>query len=247
MIDNTSKKIPSINDLRAICQTPESSQHDSWYGKFIGRRFSIYFTKLFLYTPLNGNHITLLWCFIELIAASLFLTSNYFNSIVAAVLLHLAFILDGTDGEVSRFRKTSSLKGEYLDRLCHNVSYPAVMSAITISVVTEMPLSFFVFGFVFVVFFILVWLVDLEFYNIFSKINKKSIKFNINYKLNKSIFMLGKLIFFISNIDSIIILIFFASLFKILYIVVLLYSIILPARWLGGAILNIKKFDNLGE
>jgi phosphatidylserine synthase len=243
--NNSTKKNPSINDLRAVCQTPESSQNDSWYGKLFGRRISIYFTKLFLYTPLSGNGITLLWCTIDLIAAYLLLFPNYWNAILASLLLQLAYVLDGTDGEVSRYRKTSSLKGEYLDRLCHNISYPAIISAITLNVFYQTNLnSYLILGLVAVIFFLLSWLVDLEYCKIHSKV-KYEARTSINQKIeNKYVLFIGQAIFKITGIDAIILLILILSIFNLLNYFIILYSIVLPIRWGGSVVYRIRTLNH---
>ena len=41
-------------------------------------------------------------------------------------MLQLAYILDGTDGEIARFRNQCSYLGEYLDRVFHVFIYPLI-------------------------------------------------------------------------------------------------------------------------
>jgi len=113
----------SIKELRTRCQKSKNMGDilESSYICFV-RKLSIYFTWIILRTPLSANHIT----FLGLISAfigSLLLVSKYsVFLLLGTLLLQLFFLLDLCDGEISRFRKSSSLGGAYFDSLVHNYS-----------------------------------------------------------------------------------------------------------------------------
>jgi len=98
----------SIKELRKKCQKKGGSDY------YI-RKYSIYITRLFLYTNLTPNQITMIWVIVGVIGASLFIFGNYTYSIIGALLMFLAFSLDFVDGEVARYKKLTSGFGEFLD------------------------------------------------------------------------------------------------------------------------------------
>ena len=245
---NKKSKIPPLKELRKICQTPESALHDSWYGRNFARRISIYFTKFFLHLHLSGNQVTALWCILEITAGILFCFGNYWFSVIGALLIQLAYILDGTDGEVSRYRKTSSLKGEYFDRLCHNISYPCIFIGISFGVYTNFHTIWaFVFGFSASMFFLLMWLVELERDKIVSK-SKKDVEMENTAATftkqttggNSLLKVIGNKIIDPTSIDVILWIVLTGAILNFMYLILILYGVLLPCRWLLQVYYNLK-------
>lgn len=114
----------TIKELRAICQkTAPDPARESKVGKF-SRVFSIYTTKLFLYTPLTPNHITILSVLVFFAGINLLLPGVYWLDIVGALVVFFSIILDGSDGEVARFRKRGGvLGGMYTEPVSHDLQY----------------------------------------------------------------------------------------------------------------------------
>ena len=114
----------SIKELRSVCQPKEKLQStdDTWFTRLVSRRFSIYFTKLFLLLNVSPNQITVLMIIFGIIGSILF----SFPSIVLACLAFISFqiwtYLDCSDGEVARITKKTSLLGPYLDRVNHYIA-----------------------------------------------------------------------------------------------------------------------------
>ncbi|MBA7618392.1 hypothetical protein ES703_25718 [subsurface metagenome] len=117
----------SIKELRVICQ---SGHESSGYLKHVNRRISIYITKLLLHTPITGNQVTLFGILLGIASGILFSFGNYWYSIAAALLINLSEELDYVDGEVARYRGTSSPLGHYLDILGHIIVYPTLFMGI---------------------------------------------------------------------------------------------------------------------
>ena len=137
----------SIKELREICQKEHTNE--SWYVINFARRFSIYFTKFFLYTPISANQITVLMTILGVICGFLFALGTVFYSLLGALLLQFWFILDHVDGEIARYKKTTSLIGAYLDYLAHVIVHPAVFIGITFGIYQNFPsLTVFILGFV---------------------------------------------------------------------------------------------------
>jgi len=122
--------VESIKELRKICQSskvPHDCGHIFYFFKdTIWRYPSIYVTKLFLYTPITANQVTMLMIFLGFLISFLFSFGNYLYSLIAAILLEFVFVLDGVDGEIARYRKQSSINGVFLDLVMHiaNVAVP---------------------------------------------------------------------------------------------------------------------------
>ena len=126
---------PSIAELRAATQPDaifarNSGEH--WAGKLYVRRFSPYLTRLLLRTPLTPNAVTWLMLLDGLAAAALLTLPGIAPAIGAALLIQLQILLDCSDGEMARWKGTSSALGIYLDRLAHYVTEAALPIALGI-------------------------------------------------------------------------------------------------------------------
>jgi len=104
--------VESIKELERICQ---KGHKEVWTARVVYRKISIYFTKLFLYTPISANGVSFLSFIIGLPSILFFSFGDYYYSIVGAILLFFWMVLDYSDGQVARYRKSVSIKGEYLE------------------------------------------------------------------------------------------------------------------------------------
>jgi phosphatidylglycerophosphate synthase len=109
----------SIKELRKICQaTRETDLHKmSPTERFVFRKVSIYFTKLFLKMKTSANQVTLISLLVVIAAGILLIPGNPKYWIAASLLLHLFLILDCCDGEVARYNKTASPEGMFWDAI----------------------------------------------------------------------------------------------------------------------------------
>lgn len=116
-------RIP-IRELRRRCQgTAPAPERETFTGKK-ARFFSIYLTRLLLRTSITPNQITAISVSVFMIGVFLFLTQNNAASIVGAVLVFCATILDGCDGEIARFRGFKYAAGAlYVEPVSHDVQY----------------------------------------------------------------------------------------------------------------------------
>ena len=241
-------KMPPISELRRICQPP---REESWWFTYIGRPISIYLTKLLLYTPITGNQVTILMLIAGVAAGTLFISGNYWYSIAGALLFMLSILLDLVDGEVARYRKASSLRGWYLDRLTHNIVYPYIFVGISFGGYADFhDIRIFIFGFSASLFVLLMFLVQLERSNILRKVGKeaaKSIITTLDEQTSKSGIYLATLARRIrgkvidpTSVDIIPIVILIGAIFNWLHIILMIYGILLPCRWLLQATFNLK-------
>jgi len=112
----------SIGELREVAQPPEvrgrrNAEH--WTASLYLRALSPYLTWLLLRTRISANGVTALmivtgWC----VAAAL-LIPGIWGPALALVLGQLQMLVDCCDGEVARWRRTSSPAGAFLDAVGH--------------------------------------------------------------------------------------------------------------------------------
>jgi hypothetical protein len=125
-INEVMKKISEYNikELRSICQAtaPDPSQ-ESLVGLF-SRKFSIYFTWLFLRTSISPNQITVLSTLVFFVGICMFFFNDYYLGIAASLVVFFSIVLDGCDGEVARFRKKGGILGSsYVEPVSHDIQY----------------------------------------------------------------------------------------------------------------------------
>ncbi len=112
----------SIAELRAVAQ-PEATlgraNAEHWAGRLYMRRVSPYLTWLVLRTPLTANGVTWLMIGSGLVAAAALSAPGIAAVVAAFLLIQVQLLLDCSDGEVARWRGTTSPAGVYLDRIGH--------------------------------------------------------------------------------------------------------------------------------
>ncbi len=119
----------TMAQLRAIAQPPSvlgrrNSEH--WAGALYLRRLSIYVTRLMLPTGISANGVTWLMLLSGVGAAAVLVWPSWWATLVCATALNLQILLDCSDGEIARVRRTSSPAGVYLDRVGHYVTEAAL-------------------------------------------------------------------------------------------------------------------------
>jgi hypothetical protein len=141
--------VESIKELRRICYEGYKGKMAS-YNKYFLMTFSIYITKLLLYTSVTANHVTLMMLALGVIG-SIFLFNGYF--IIGLILIHLAQLLDSVDGEIARYRKKTSFLGMYFDTLYHVVTTPLMLFGFAYGIYSLYPNNLLIlFGFLSAVF-----------------------------------------------------------------------------------------------
>ncbi len=100
----------SIKDLR------ERLQKNQLGHPILQRVLSIYITRAILATSITANQVTAVMLLVGL-ASAIPLFMGYIWTGLA--LSYLCILLDASDGEVARYRKSYSLKGIYLDLINH--------------------------------------------------------------------------------------------------------------------------------
>jgi phosphatidylglycerophosphate synthase len=113
---------PTIAEIREVCQPPAvrgRRQSEHWVADAYLRDISPYLTRVLLRTPISANGVTWLMIATGASAAFALLIPGLPGAILAALLGQLQMLWDCCDGEVARWRQTSSPKGVFLDRVGH--------------------------------------------------------------------------------------------------------------------------------
>ena len=103
---------------------------DGIVDRYVNRKLSGVFTRLFLKMGLPPNAITIISMVIGLGAAGLFAVGSYGLGIIGALLFQLSVIIDCCDGEVARLTFAESRFGQELDIWADNVVHMAIFSGI---------------------------------------------------------------------------------------------------------------------
>ena len=125
--------MPSIAELRAVTQPEEllsRPAQEHWAGRLYMRRLSPYLTRALLATPLSANAVTALMIPAGLLGALALTFAGIWPAVLAVLLIQLQLLLDCSDGEVARWRQTTSPKGIYLDQVAHYSTEAALAAAL---------------------------------------------------------------------------------------------------------------------
>lgn len=109
--------VEPIKELKLSCQRNETE----FLPLRVLRKISIYFTWLLLHTPITANGVTILLLMSGILGAVFLAIGRYWYAIGGVLLLQLHLILDCVDGEVARYRQTSSWFGIYFDNTAHGI------------------------------------------------------------------------------------------------------------------------------
>ena len=123
---------PTLAELRAVAQ-PESTMSrrnaEHWLARLLLRKISLPITRELIRTPVSANQLTGLMIVVGLLAAVAAGLPGLAWAIVGFVAVQVYFLLDLCDGEVARWRRTTSVTGVYLDRVGHYLVEAALLSA----------------------------------------------------------------------------------------------------------------------
>ncbi len=113
---------PTAAQVRAVCQ-PDAvrmrANSEHWVADVYLRGISPYLTRLLLRTPISANGVTGLMILTGIGTACALLIPGLPGVFLAALLGQMQMLWDCCDGEVARWRGTSSPKGVFLDRVGH--------------------------------------------------------------------------------------------------------------------------------
>jgi phosphatidylglycerophosphate synthase len=135
---------PTIAQLREVTQPPSvrtRAAAEHWVAHAYLRDISPYLTRILLRAGFSANGVT--WLMIMAAAAAVVATGwpALLGAVLAVILVQLQMLLDCCDGEVARWRQTSSPVGVYLDRVGHYVAECGIAVALGIRATCQFQLS----------------------------------------------------------------------------------------------------------
>jgi phosphatidylglycerophosphate synthase len=135
---------PTIAQLREVTQPPSvrtRAAAEHWVAHAYLRDISPYLTRMLLRAGFSANGVT--WLMIISAAAAAVATGwpSLLGAILAVILVQLQMLLDCCDGEVARWRQTSSPVGVYLDRVGHYVAECGIAVALGVRATGQLQVS----------------------------------------------------------------------------------------------------------
>lgn len=112
----------SIAELRAVAQPPEvrsRANAEHWTASLYLRDLSPYLTWVLLKTRISANGVTGMMIIVGWSTAAALLIPGIWGAAIALVLGQFQMLVDCADGEVARWRGTSSPAGVFLDKVGH--------------------------------------------------------------------------------------------------------------------------------
>jgi len=98
------------------------TKDDEWWSSFVTSPMAIGLNYLAVDIKwLTPNKITLISFITAIIAAVFIIFGGNQNFIIAALLIHLSHVFDCMDGQMARYRKTTSVVGGYYDKLTDEI------------------------------------------------------------------------------------------------------------------------------
>jgi len=98
------------------------NKDDEWWSSFVTAPLAIAVNYVVVDIKWLTPNLLTLFSFITAILSALFIiTGGTENFIIAAILIHISHVLDCMDGQLARYRKTSSLQGNYFDKLTDQI------------------------------------------------------------------------------------------------------------------------------
>jgi len=93
------------------------SSNDEWWSSFVTAPLAVLLNYIVVDVAwLTPNLLTLASFICALVAAGFVVAGGLANFIIAAALIHLSHILDCMDGQMARYRRTTTASGSYYDR-----------------------------------------------------------------------------------------------------------------------------------
>ena len=108
--------------LAQLWETKTKTKDDEWWSSFVTSPLAIvinYFVVDFKW--LTPNKVTFISFLFAIMAAVFIIAGDPQYFILAAVLIQLSHVFDCMDGQMARYRKTTSMAGSYYDKLSDEI------------------------------------------------------------------------------------------------------------------------------
>ena len=137
----------SISELRKICYKG-SNKKRPLYMEMFTMKLSIYVTKLFLYTPIHADQVSMLMILLAIIGSGMLAFGSIWIMFIGITLIHFSVVLDNVNGEVARYRNEGSLMGSFLEELYHTLSTPFIFFSLGYGIFSHTGINLaIIFGF----------------------------------------------------------------------------------------------------
>lgn len=138
----------SIPELRNICQKKSEGRQEPIYDRVIARRISIVITRYFLAFGISANQATVISLIVALIAGVFFISPSALFWLIGLLIFFLFYVLDCVDGEISRYRQSSSPGGTNLDGIVGLFTYSYLLACMAFGIYFSLNgLAALIFGF----------------------------------------------------------------------------------------------------
>ncbi len=121
-----SDRAPTIAELRSRVQKDRHREIGNWLARKVARPTAVYGCWLAIRAGLSAHQVTVAALSCWLLAAAAIGTGNRLVFVIGVMLAQLGYWLDHVDGQVARWRGTSSLDGVYLDYFMHHCTNLAI-------------------------------------------------------------------------------------------------------------------------
>lgn len=114
--------VPSLSKLNDLCQKPDYKTVGNWMVRKIERPLALYVTWVLLHFPVSAHQVTTGCLFAIVWGAWLLAAGDPGSFLAGALLWQFWYLLDHVDGQIARYRGTSSDEGLFFDYLMHHVA-----------------------------------------------------------------------------------------------------------------------------
>ncbi|MFQ5747262.1 MAG: NTP transferase domain-containing protein [Gemmatimonadota bacterium] len=108
---------------------------DGPVARYINRPISIALSRRLVRTSVTPNQVSVATLVLGLVSAGLAALGGYVPFLLSGLLFQAGSILDGSDGEIAKLTFSASVRGEWVDTICDNLSYVAFLLGLMIGVV----------------------------------------------------------------------------------------------------------------
>jgi phosphatidylglycerophosphate synthase len=112
--------VESIKQLNEICQKPHYRTVGNWMVRRFERPAALYITWLLLHTRVTAHQVTFAALLIGLSSGFYLAAGTAGSFLYGGLLLQLWYLLDHVDGQIARYRKSSSPEGLFYDYVMHH-------------------------------------------------------------------------------------------------------------------------------
>src|SRR4030042_3576869 len=146
--------VESISELRKICQDTRETVYFkmAWFAKHVTRRISIYFTRVCLEIGISPNQASIIGLIFMIAGGIFFVFADPRYWFIGILLCYGFRVFDCVDGEIARYKKSSSLGGRHLDGSIGLLAMPYMLACMTFGIYNSLhSIIAFIFGFLAVI------------------------------------------------------------------------------------------------